>query len=574
MEKQHNRGQDGAGIASVKLDVQEGYPYVSRKRSIKKQSIADIFGTVQQEMEELQTQFPDILNRPDMLKGHLKALGEVMIGHLRYGTQGRNNIDYCHPFLKSDVEKEKNIVLAGNFNLVNTKELHQYLPQEVLDNASLDSDLAAMMETIHHKLRDNIEANGTANWKEVLSNANGLFDGGYAVAGMVGDGASFCFRDAHAIRPMFYYISPEIIVAASERPAIMTAFNVQQEEVKELPAGHALLMDKEGNYTVERILPEAKRLSCSFERIYFSRGSDADIYEERKNLGRQLSQKVLEMIDFDLKNTIFSFIPNTAETAFFGLIKGAEAYLNDIKVDRIKSWDEVTDEKLQEMIHRRVRIEKIAIKDVKMRTFITQDSARKEMVQHVYDITYGKVRRGIDTLVVIDDSIVRGTTLRESIIRMLDRLGPKRIIVVSSAPQIRYPDCYGIDMSKMGEFIAFQAAMQLLQEGELAHIPAEVYANCLQAEKSNKLGSENFVKQIYANFDADQISAKIAKMLKEDDVNAKVNVVYQRIEGLHKACPDHKGDWYFTGDYPTDGGNVVVNKAFMNYMENKTERAY
>lgn len=575
MEKQHNRGQDGAGIASVKLDVQDGYPYVSRKRSIKKQSIADIFGSVNDDMQDLQKQFPDILNRPDMLKGHLKALGEVMIGHLRYGTQGRNNIDYCHPFLKSDVDKEKNIVLAGNFNLVNTKELHQYLPEEVLNNANLDSDLAAMMETIHHKLRENIHANGQANWKAVLTEANALFDGGYAVAGMVGDGASFCFRDAHAIRPMFYYISPEIIVTASERPAIMTAFNVQIEEVKELPAGHALLIDKEGNYTMERILPEAERLACSFERIYFSRGSDADIYEERKNLGRQLSQKVLEMIDFDLKNTIFSFIPNTAETSFFGLIKGAEAYLNDIKVERIKSWGhDVTEEKLQEMIHRRVRIEKIAIKDVKMRTFITQDSARKEMVQHVYDITYGKVRRGIDTLVVIDDSIVRGTTLRESIIRMLDRLGPKRIIVVSSAPQIRYPDCYGIDMSKMGEFIAFQAAIELHKENSQSNVPNEVYASCVQAEKSNKLGSENFVKRIYADFDADQISAKIAKMLKEDDVNAKVNVVYQRIEGLHKACPNHKGDWYFTGDYPTAGGNVVVNKAFMNYMENKTERAY
>jgi len=574
MEKQHNRGQDGAGIASVKLNVQDGYPYVSRKRSIKKQSISDIFGAVNNEMEDLQTQFPDILERPDMLKGHLKALGEVMIGHLRYGTQGRNNIDYCHPFLKSDVEKQKNLVLAGNFNLVNTKELNEYLTEETKSNTSLDSDLAAMMETIHHKLRENIATDGKANWKEVLSKANALFDGGYAVAGMVGDGASFCFRDAHAIRPMFYYISSEIIVTASERPAIMTAFNVQQEEVKELPAGHALLIDKDGNYTIERILPEAERLSCSFERIYFSRGSDADIYEERKNLGRQLSEKVLEMIDFDLKNTIFSYIPNTAETSFFGLIKGAEAYLNSIKVDRIKAWDEVTDEKLQEMIHRRVRVEKIAIKDVKMRTFITQDSARDEMVQHVYDITYGKVRRGIDTLVVIDDSIVRGTTLRKSIIRMLDRLGPKRIIVVSSAPQIRYPDCYGIDMSKMGEFIAFQAAIELLNDRELDNVPNEVYAKCVQAEKSNKLDSENFVKEIYAHFDADQISAKIAKMLKEDDINAKVNVVYQRIEGLHKACPNNKGDWYFTGNYPTQGGNVVVNKAFMNYMENKTERAY
>jgi amidophosphoribosyltransferase len=574
MEKQHNRGQDGAGIASVKMDVQEGYPYMSRVRSIQKQSIADIFNQVQIDLADLQVQYPQILQYPELLKGHLKSLGETMLGHLRYGTQGRNNIEYCHPFIKSNIDKNKNLCLAGNFNLVNTKELQSYISNEVLEDKKLDSDLAAMMEIIHHFLCESLDNNGSPNWKETLTKANALFDGGYAVSGLCGNGDSFCFRDAHGIRPMFYYISDEIIVAASERPAIMTAFNLQLEDVQELPAGHALLIDKDGDYTLERILPVAERKSCSFERIYFSRGSDADIYEERKKLGRLLSEKVLDMIDHDLKNTIFSWIPNTAETAFFGLIKGAEHYLNNIKVQRIKEWDEVTDEKLEEMIHRRVRIEKIAIKDVKMRTFITQDSARKEMVQHVYDITYGKVRRGIDTLVVIDDSIVRGTTLKESIIRMLDRLGPKRIIIVSSAPQIRFPDCYGIDMSKMGEFIAFQAAVNLLKENDKENVLLEVYAQCLQAEKSNKLEQQNFVKRIYEDFSADSISKKIAEMLKEEDINAKVNVIFQTIEGLHKACPNHTGDWYFTGDYPTKGGNAVVNKAFMNYMQNKNERGY
>ncbi len=574
MEKQHNRGQDGAGIASVKMDVQEGYPYMSRVRSIQKQSIADIFNQVQEELAELQLQYPQILKFPELLKGHLKSLGETMLGHLRYGTQGRNNIDYCHPFIKSNIDKNKNLCLAGNFNLINTKELQSYISKEVLDDKKLDSDLAAMMEIIHHFMCESIEEHGKPHWKQALTKANELFDGGYAVSGLCGNGESFCFRDAHGIRPMFYYISDEIIVAASERPAIMTAFNLQLEDIKELPAGHALIVDKEGDYKLEQILPEAERKSCSFERIYFSRGSDADIYAERKKLGRLLSEKVLDMIDHDLKNTIFSWIPNTAETAFFGLIKGAEHYLNNIKVQRIKEWDEVTDDKLEEMIHRRVRIEKIAIKDVKMRTFITQDSARKEMVQHVYDITYGKVRRGIDTLVVIDDSIVRGTTLKESIIRMLDRLGPKRIIIVSSAPQIRFPDCYGIDMSKMGEFIAFQAAVNLLKENGQENVLLDVYADCLQAEKSNKLDQENFVKRVYADYSADSISKKIAEMLKEEDINAKVNVIYQTIEGLHEACPNHTGDWYFTGDYPTKGGNAVVNKAFMNYMQNKNERGY
>jgi amidophosphoribosyltransferase len=402
-----------------------------------------------------------------------------------------------------------------------------------------------------------------------------LFDGGFVAEGICGNGDSFVLRDKNGIRPAYYYIDDEIISAASERPTLMTAFKVGFEDVIELPPGHALIVKSNGLYSIEKILNTAPKKSCSFERIYFSRGSDQEIYAERKQLGRLLSTKVLETIQNDLKNTIFTFIPNTAEVAFYGLIKGAEAYLNEIKIKRIQSWDKDFDEiKLREMIERRVRIEKIAIKDVKMRTFITEESARNEMVQHVYDITYGTIRKGIDSIVVIDDSIVRGTTLRESIIRMLDRLGPVKIIVVSSAPQIRYPDCYGIDMSKMNDFIAFQAAVELLHLRNQKHVLLDTYAACLQAEKSNKLATENFVKRIYKPFTADEISAQIANMLRAEDVNAEVEIIYQSIENLHAACPSNTGDWYFSGDYPTPGGNMVVNKAFMNYIEGKDGRAY
>jgi amidophosphoribosyltransferase len=413
------------------------------------------------------------------------------------------------------------------------------------------------------------------NWREILSKACTLFDGGFVAEGICGNGDSFVLRDKNGIRPAYYYIDDEIISAASERPTLMTAFKVGFEDVIELPPGHALIVKSNGLYSIEKILNTAPKKSCSFERIYFSRGSDQEIYAERKQLGRLLSTKVLETIQNDLKNTIFTFIPNTAEVAFYGLIKGAEAYLNEIKIKRIQSWDKDFDEiKLREMIERRVRIEKIAIKDVKMRTFITEESARNEMVQHVYDITYGTIRKGIDSIVVIDDSIVRGTTLRESIIRMLDRLGPVKIIVVSSAPQIRYPDCYGIDMSKMNDFIAFQAAVELLHLRNQKHVLLDTYAACLQAEKSNKLATENFVKRIYKPFTADEISAQIANMLRAEDVNAEVEIIYQSIENLHAACPSNTGDWYFSGDYPTPGGNMVVNKAFMNYIEGKDGRAY
>lgn len=573
MEKQHNRGQDGAGIATVKLNVPKGSPYMQRLRSNVQQSIADIFSQIQKELATLEKLLPDIQQHPSILKGHLSFMGEVMMGHLRYGTQGRNNIDYCHPFIKADIDPERNLCLAGNFNLVNTKELFHTIHKDELADVKMDSDLAAMMEVIHHFLKE--ETSDDINWQRILSKSCALFDGGYVVEGLCGNGDSFVMRDKHGIRPAYYHVSDDFIVVASERPTMMTAFKLTVDDIHELPPGHALIVKANGNYSIDRISEEAERKSCSFERIYFSRGSDIDIYNERKQLGRLLAEKVLKRIDYDLKNTIFSFIPNTAETAFYGLIKGAEKYLNEIKVNRIQSWGkEFSEEKLREMVERRVRIEKIAIKDVKMRTFITDESARNEMVQHVYDITYGTVRDGIDSLVIIDDSIVRGTTLRESIIRMLDRLGPKKITIVSSAPQIRYPDCYGIDMSKMGDFIAFQAAVELLKAKGMENVLMEVYAECCANEKSNTLHSCNFVKSIYKPFSADEISAQIATMLRAEDVRSEVDIIYQSLENLHEACPNNMGDWYFSGDYPTPGGNIVVNKAFMNYMEGKDKRGY
>jgi amidophosphoribosyltransferase len=576
MEKQHNRGQDGAGIATLKLDVQPGNPFMKRIRSNVGQSISDIFKKVQDEVEQVEILYPDIRQYPDLLKGYLSYMGEVMMGHLRYGTQGRNNIEYCHPFIKADIHPTRNLCLAGNFNLVNTKELFHFTRKDELSERKEDSDLAAMMEVIHYYLCEEEEKNPDAiSWTEVLGKACNLMDGGYVVEGFCGNGDSFVFRDKHGIRPAYYYIDEEIISIASERPPLMTAFKTNVDQIHELPPGHALIVKANGNYSIEKIMPSAEKKACSFERIYFSRGSDEAIYSERKQLGRLLSEKVLKSIGYDLKNTIFSFIPNTAEVAFYGLIKGAEAYLNEIKLQRIQSWNkDFSEEKLREMIERRVRIEKIAIKDVKMRTFITEESARNEMVQHVYDITYGTIRPGIDSLVIIDDSIVRGTTLRESIIRMLDRLGPKKITIVSSAPQIRYPDCYGIDMSKMGDFIAFQAIVALLKKDGKKQVLLDVYAECLQAEKSNKLAQRNFVKQIFKPYSVEEVSKQIGSMLRPPDVHAEIEVIYQSIENLHSACPDNTGDWYFTGDYPTPGGNVVVNKAFMNYMEGKDGRAY
>jgi amidophosphoribosyltransferase len=575
MEKQHNRGQDGAGVATVKLNVEPGYPFLHRIRSSANQPIADLFSRIGQEIEEIEKYQPDIKNHPGLMKGHINYLGELLLGHLRYGTQGKNNVEFCHPFIKRDTIPSRNLALAGNFNLVNTEELFSHIG---LDPGVFQkqSDLAAMMEVIHHFMVKADEAfPGNLDISKVLQKAVPLFDGGFNFCGLVGNGSAFVVRDAHGIRPSYYYIDEDVIVAASERAAIRTAFNVGENEVKELMPGFGLLIDAEGNFKIEQIMEAKERKACSFERIYFSRGSDEKIYKERKALGRYLSEPVLKAVDYDLRNTIFSFIPNTAETAFYGLLKGADDYLKKIKVERILSWGSDFDEaKLTEMISRKIRFEKIAIKDVKLRTFITEDSSRNEMVQHVYDITYGTVRKDIDTLVVIDDSIVRGTTLKQSIIRMLARLAPKKIIVVSSAPQIRYPDCYGIDMSKMGDFIAFRAAIDLIYETKQEGLLDALLIECKELEKQGQLHTENVVRKLYKPFTVEQVSDKIAQLITPKEITIPVSVIYQTIETLHLACPTNTGDWYFTGNYPTPGGNRVCNKAFMNYMEGKNVRGY
>jgi amidophosphoribosyltransferase len=575
MEKQHNRGQDGAGLATLKLNIEPGNPFLYRLRSNAQQPIADLFYKIGLEIQELEKFQPDIAKHPGLMKGHLPFMGEILLGHLRYGTQGKNNLEFCHPFIKRNLIPGKNLALAGNFNLVNTDELFEKIN---LDPAPFEkqSDLAAMMEVIHHFLSNEESINpNNPNIVDVLKKAVPLFDGGFTVGGLVGNGHSFILRDAHGIRPAYYYIDDEVIVAASERAAIRTTFNVGENEVLELMPGQALLVDDEGNYKIEQIIAPKERRACSFERIYFSRGSDEKIYRERIALGNHLSKIVLERIEKDLKNTIFSYIPNTAEVAFYGLVKGMETYLNKIKVERILSWGtDVTEEKLEAMINRKIRQEKIAIKDVKLRTFITEDTNRNEMVQHVYDITYGTVRKDEDTLVIIDDSIVRGTTLKESIIRMLSRLGPKKIIVVSSAPQIRYPDCYGIDMSKMNDFIAFRAAIALLNEKGMANVIDETYQRIIALEASNELHTENVVRQLYKPFTPEEISDKIAQLITPEDIKIPVEVIYQTIEALHDCCPTNTGDWYFTGNYPTPGGNKVCNKAFKNYVEGKNVRGY
>jgi len=572
MEKQHNRGQDGAGIAAVKLNVEPGNPSSYRMRISGAQAIAKIFQNIQQEVSALEQLYPDIKAHPGLMKGYLNCMGEVLLGHLRYGTQGKNDVAFCHPFVKAHINPTRTLTMAGNFNLVNTEELFNNLKSTT--STSKESDLGAMIETIHEALCEADDSNpDQLNLETILKKATINFDGGFVCSGLVGNGDSFVLRDAHGIRPAYYFCNDEIVVAASERPAIMTSFHVPLEEVKELQPGHALIVDALGKVKEANILPAQEKKACSFERIYFSRGSDAAIYKERMQLGKNLAANVLDAIENDLKNTIVSFIPNTAEIAFYGLIKGLEDYLNAIKLDRILNRAQGPED-IKEIIERRVRIEKIAIKDVKMRTFITEDASRNEMVQHVYDITYGTVNKGTDTLVVIDDSIVRGTTLKESIIKMLDRLGPKRIIVVSSAPQIRYPDCYGIDMSKMGDFIAFQAAVALLKQTKQEHILNTTYELCKAAIASNSLAQENYVKAIYEPFTAQEISAKIAALLTPADVHAQVDIIYQTLEGLHHACPENNGDWYFTGNYPTPGGNRVANKAFINFMEQKVGRGY
>jgi amidophosphoribosyltransferase len=594
MEKQHNRGQDGAGVANIKFDMEPGERYISRYRSIDSKPIQDIFDHINNRFRQIGEEDPSKLKDVDYLKKNAGFTGELFLGHLRYGTFGRNSIESCHPFLRQNNWLTRNLVVAGNFNLTNVDELFDVLlnigqhPKEKSDTVTVLEKIGHFLDVENDELFQQLNTLGysntdiyeriaeTINVEKILKRASEDWDGGYAMAGLFGHGDAFVLRDPSGIRPAFWYEDDEVCVVASERPVIQTAFNLKYEQVKELAPGHALIIKKNGE-TTETLInePDERSLKCSFERIYFSRGNDKEIYEERKELGRQVVKQVLESIDFDLDNSVFSFIPNTAEVAFYGMIKGLEDHLNDKKYQQILSLGSNPEpEALKEIIYQRARIEKIAIKDAKLRTFITQDDSRDDLVAHVYDITYGSVNRGKDNLVVIDDSIVRGTTLKQSILRILDRLDPKKIVVVSSAPQIRYPDCYGIDMAKMGDFIAFEAAIQLLKDAGRSHIIEEVYSKCKEQENLPKEQIKNYIKEIYAPFSDDEVSGKIAQLLTPAGLNAEVEIIYQRVENLHVSCPNNQGDWYFTGNYPTPGGNKVVNKAFINWKEGKNERAY
>lgn len=591
MEKQHNRGQDGAGVATIKLDVPPGTRYISRYRSTAPSAIKDIFGKINDKFAEAHRKNPERLQDAEWLKKHVAFSGELLLGHLRYGTYGGNSIEQCHPFLRQNNWITRNLVVAGNFNLTNVDELFGHLV-ELGQHPKEKADTVTVMEKIGHFLDREVErlfgvhkAKGHSNLEitdliardldlqQILKDAGKKWDGGYAMAGMVGHGDAFVLRDPNGIRPVHWYADDEVVVVTSERPQIQTAFNVPAEAINELTPGCALIIKKDGTFAEKRVRTQKEKKSCSFERIYFSRGNDKDIYQERKNLGRQLTPTVLKAVDFDLKNSVFSFIPNTAEVAFYGLVEGLHHYLNTVKRHKILTMGHVADPELSEILNMQPRIEKIALKDAKLRTFITSDSQRNDMVSHVYDTTYGAVQQN-DNLVVLDDSIVRGTTLKQSILRILDRLGPKKIVVVSSAPQIRYPDCYGIDMAKMGDFIAFQAAVELIRENNMDEILDEAYAKAKEENKKQSESITNIVKQVYKPFDAEQISLKISKLLTPEDSKAEVQIIYQSIEGLHNACPNNTGDWYFTGDYPTPGGNRVANKAFINYMEGKNVRAY
>ena len=592
MEKQHNRGQDGAGIANIKFDVEPGERYISRYRSNDQQPIKDIFGKINAKFQAVVDKDPNLLKDADWLKKNVAFTGELSLGHLRYGTFGGNSIELCHPFLRQNNWMTKNLVVAGNFNLTNVDELFKILV-EIGQHPKQKSDTVTVMEKIGHYLDeenqylyDKYKAEGHTRQEiskliakeldiqSILQKSAAYWDGGYAMAGLVGHGDAFVLRDPSGIRPAFYYQDDEVVVVASERPVIQTAFNVPIESVKEIDPGHALIIKKDGDVTMKPVLEPLEKMSCSFERIYFSRGSDKDIYKERKQLGKNVIPQVLSAIDNDLKNSVFSFIPNTAETSFYGMMKGMQEELNKIKFKKIKALgDNPSDSDLQAVLALRNRMEKIAIKDAKLRTFITQDDSRDDLVAHVYDITYGSVYE-TDNLVIIDDSIVRGTTLKKSILNILDRLNPKKIVVVSSAPQIRYIDCYGIDMAKMGDFIAFQAAIALLKDHGKENIIEEVYQKCKAQENLPKEEIINNVKDIYAPFTAEEISKKISELLTPSHISAEVDIVYQSIEGLHAACPDHKGDWYFTGNYPTPGGNQVINRAFIYYVEGVDKRAY
>jgi len=592
MEKQHNRGQDGAGFASIKLDMEAGERYMSRVRSIDQQPIQDIFAQINERINTAFKENPEYLNDVAKQKKHIPYIGEVLLGHVRYGTFGKNSIESVHPFLRQNNWMPRNLIVAGNFNMTNVNELFDNLIQ-IGQHPKEKADTVTVMEKIGHFLDDavaqlykDIKKEGfnkreaspliaeRLNVAKILRRAAKNFDGGYAMAGLLGHGDSFVLRDPAGIRPAYYYQDDEVAVVASERPAIQTVFNVNFDDVKELDPGHAIIIKKNGKVKIKKILEPTERKACSFERIYFSRGSDKEIYQERKMLGKLLFPLILKSIDEDIKNTVFSYIPNTAETSFFGMVIAAQNYMNKKKEEQILSIGrKITREELHEILEVRPRIEKVAIKDAKLRTFITQDSSRDDLVAHVYDISYGSVKEN-DNLVIIDDSIVRGTTLQKSILRILDRLLPKKIIVVSSAPQIRYPDCYGIDMAKLEDFVAFKAALALHEERNTMDLVEGIYKKCLKQTNTQDSEVVNYVKEFYAPFTADEISAKIGQLLSPPDIKAEVQVIYQNIENLHEACPKNLGDWYFTGNYPTPGGNRVVNKAFINFFEGKNERAY
>lgn len=593
MEKQHNRGQDGAGLANIKLDMPPGTRYISRHRSVDQKPIQDLFSYVNGRFKELESKSPEKLRDTEWLKQNEAFTGELFLGHLRYGTYGKNKVENCHPFLRQNNWMTRNLVVAGNFNMTNVDELFGLLvnigqhPKEKSDTVTILEKIGHYLDEENQRLFDQYKALGYSyeeisnliakniDIQRILQNSAVDWDGGYAMAGLIGHGDAFVLRDPAGIRPAFWFENDEYVVVASERPVIQTAFNLKWEDIKEVTPGHALVIPKVGDATEVSVKPQIQSAPCSFERIYFSRGTDKDIYQERLELGRLVTPKVLEKIDYDLKNTVFSFIPNTAETAYYGMLKATEDYLNNVKVRKIQSLGAgASPEEIKDILTIRTRVEKIMVKDAKLRTFITQDDARDDMVAHVYDITYGSIRRNEDNIVVLDDSIVRGTTLKQSVLRILDRLEPKLIVVVSSAPQIRYPDCYGIDMAKMGDFIAFQAAVSLLEERGMEHVLDEVYEKCRGQMTLPKEQMVNCVKAVYEPFTEDEISERIGVLLKHKEVKAEVKIVYQSLDGLHQACTTHNGDWYFSGNYPTPGGNRVVNKAFMNYMEGVNERAY
>lgn len=593
MEKQHNRGQDGAGVANIKLDMSPGERYISRYRSIDSKPIQEIFDYINGKFTTIQKENPELLNDVAYLKKNSGFTGELFLGHLRYGTFGRNSIESCHPFLRQNNWITRNLVVAGNFNLTNVDELFDVLrhvgqhPKEKSDTVTVLEKIGHFLDMendeMYHKLKPQGLSNAEVYAKiaenldigRILKKASEDWDGGYAMAGLFGHGDAFVLRDPSGIRPSYWYEDDEVCVVTSERPVIQTAFDLKAEQINELKPGHALIIKKNGVVKEEEITPPKEARKCSFERIYFARGSDTDIYKERKQLGKNIVPQVLEIIEHDLENSVFSFIPNTAEVSFYGLIKGLEDYLNELKIQQVLALGD-TPEKgdLQKILLQRARIEKIAIKDAKLRTFITQDDSRDDLVAHIYDITYGSVKADKDNLVIIDDSIVRGTTLKQSVLRILDRLDPKKIVVVSSAPQIRYPDCYGIDMAKMGDFIAFEAAIALLKEQNKTDLIEHVYQQCKQQESLPKNEVRNYVQDIYAPFSDEEISAKISELLTPNSINTEVVIIFQTVENLHKACPNNLGDWYFTGNYPTSGGNRVVNKAFINWKEGKNQRAY